>query len=241
MTLNQREAQKHYRFITRMGRNVNWSICSNHDSIEYMVTLSKTDYLIFRECRKNAWLKIHRPEIYHQTGMSEFDMAMIETGNEVETYAHQLVPGGVLIEGRDAQAQELTLRHIAHKTPVLFQPVFVKDGFLAALDILQFDPRTNGYALYEVKASNSVKEDTHLSDLAFQCVILEKMGISVRKTHIIHLNSEYVRAGALNVKELFVIDDVTDAVQNLRAHTAAEMEIAQEYLFKDKEPAGHCD
>lgn len=206
-----------------------------------MVTLSKTDYLIFRECRKNAWLKIHRPIIYHQAGLSEFDMAIIETGNEVETYARQLFPGGVFIEGRDAQAQELTLRHIAQKTSVIFQPVFVKDGFLAALDILQFELKTNSYVLYEVKASNSIKEDTHLSDLAFQFVMLEKIGIPVHKAHIIHLNSEYVRAGALNVEELFIIEDVTEAVQNLRAHTAAEMEIAQEYLFKENEPAGHCD
>jgi hypothetical protein len=237
----KRQKAKAWRFIAHRGRSANWSIYLNNDSIEYMITLSKTDYLIFRECHKNAWLKIHRPEIYHQAGLSEFDMAIIETGNEVETYARQLFPDGVLIEGRDAQAQELTLRQIAQKTPLLFQPVFVKDGFLAALDILQYDPKTNGYALYEVKASNSIKEDTHISDLAFQCAVLEKMNIPVRKAFVIHLNSEYSRAGSLNVEKLFVIDDVTDAVQKIQAHTVAEMEIAQEYLSKENEPAGHCD
>ena len=206
-----------------------------------MVTLSKTDYLIFRECHKNAWLKIHRPEIFYKAELSEFDKAIIETGNEVESYARKLFPTGILIEGRDAQAQEMTLRHIAQKTPLLFQPVFVKDGFLAALDVLQFDSKTNGYFLYEIKASNSIKEDIHFSDLAFQCVVLEKMNIPVRKAFLVHLNSEYVRAGALNIKELFTMDDVTEAVQKLQPHTLAEMEIAQDYLSKDKEPAGHCD
>jgi hypothetical protein len=206
-----------------------------------MAIVSKTDYLIFRECSKNAWLKIHRPEIYHQTGLSEFDMAIIETGNEVEMYARQLFPGGILIEGRDEAARALTLRHIAQKTPVLFQPVFLGDEFLAALDILQCVPESNGYFLYEVKASNTIKEDIHLSDLAFQCVILEKLGIPVRKAHIIHLNSEYVRAGALDVEQLFAIDDVTGAVQKIQAHTAAEMDIAREYLSKENEPRGHCD
>ena len=206
-----------------------------------MGNISKTDYLIFRECHKNAWLKIHRPEIFHQAGLSEFDKAIIETGNEVEEYARKLFPGGVLIEGRDTRAQEITLRHIAQKAPLLFQPVFAKDGFLAALDVLQFDPKTNGYFLYEVKASNSVKEDVHISDLAFQCVVLEKMNIPVRKASVIHLNSEYVRAGALNIENLFRIDDVTEAVQKMQPHTLAEMEIAQEYLSKENEPAGHCD
>ena len=84
-----------------------------------MVTVSKTDYLVFRECPKNAWLKIHRPDVFNQSELSEFDKAIIETGNEVERYARQLFPGGVLIEGRNREAQELTLRHIAVKTPVL--------------------------------------------------------------------------------------------------------------------------
>jgi hypothetical protein len=117
----------------------------------------------------------------------------------------------------------------------------VKDGFLAALDVLQFDFKTNGYFVYEIKASNSIKEDIHFSDLAFQCVVLEKLNIPVRKAFLVHLNSENVRAGALNIEKLFVIDDVTEAVQKLQPHTLAEMEIAQEYLFKEKEPAGHCD
>ncbi len=112
-----------------------------------MVTLSKTDYLIFRECHKNAWLKIHRPAIFYKAELSEFDKAIIETGNEVESYARKLFPTGILIEGRDAEAQEMTVRHIAQKTPLLFQPVFVKDGFLAAMDVLQFDSKTNGYFL----------------------------------------------------------------------------------------------
>jgi hypothetical protein len=49
-----------------------------------MVTLSKTDYLIFRECHKNAWLKIHRPAIFHQVGLSEFDKAIIETATKLK-------------------------------------------------------------------------------------------------------------------------------------------------------------
>lgn len=49
-----------------------------------MITVSKTDYLIYRECNKNAWLKIHRPEVFYQSELSEFDKAIIETGNEVE-------------------------------------------------------------------------------------------------------------------------------------------------------------
>lgn len=213
-----------------MGVAYRWFKKGTCDTIHVMVTVSKTEYLIFRECKKNAWLKIHRPDIFLQSGLSEFDRAIIETGNEVETYARQLFPSGVLIKGRDYEAQELTLRHIVEKTAVLFQPIFARDNFLAAVDILEFDSMTQGYFLYEVKSSNSVKEDTHLGDLAFQLVLLEKMNIPVRKAHIIHLNSEYVRTGELNIQNLFSIDDVTEGVQRLQAHTAEEMDIARGYL-----------
>ena len=27
--------------------------------------ISKSDYIAFRECRKNAWIKIHRPDVFH--------------------------------------------------------------------------------------------------------------------------------------------------------------------------------
>ena len=128
-----------------------------------MITISKTDYLIFRECNKNAWLKIHCPDVFYQSELSEFDKTIIETGNEVERYARKLFSDGVMIEGRDRKAQDETQGLIVNKTSVLFQPVFSKNDFLAALDILQYEPTTKGYFLYEVKASNEIKEETHLS------------------------------------------------------------------------------
>jgi Domain of unknown function(DUF2779) len=206
-----------------------------------MVVLTKTDYLVFRECRKNAWLKVHRPAIYFQSELSEFDKAIIETGNEVELHARQLFPGGVLIEGRDEHAQETTRGLIASKTLVLFQPVFLKDGYLAALDVLKYEPAANGYFLYEVKATNSLDENTHLSDLAFQCVLLKKLGIPVRRAHIMHLNSEYVRAGTLDLSGLFEIEDVTAEVLAMMPATEAEMQSALEYISQETEPLGHCD
>ena len=206
-----------------------------------MITLSKSDYLIYRECRKNAWLKTHRPSIYYQSGLSEFDRAIIESGNLVELEARKLFPNGELIQSRDQQAQETTHARIASKAPVLFQPVFSKDNFLAALDILKYDAEAGGYFLYEVKASNQTDERLHVRDLAFQYVLLEKFGITVSRAQIIHLNSKYVRAGKLDITHLFIIDDVTDAVRAIVTDTKAEMETAQQYLSQEHEPKGHCD
>jgi DNA-directed RNA polymerase subunit N (RpoN/RPB10) len=204
------------------------------------VTLSKTDYILCRECSKNAWFKIHKPAIFFNSGLSDFEKSIIETGNEVELVARKLFPDGVLVEGRDVKAQQQTLELIANKQRIIFQPIFVKNSFLAALDILEFDEKTNSYSVYEVKATNEIDDKVHYHDLAFQVNLLKKVGIEVNKSYVIHLNSEYVRFGELNEAELFKIEDVTVEVQSLCDTVMSEMTAALEYLSEDTEPKGPC-
>ena len=153
-------------------------------------TVSKTDFLLYRECPKNAWLKIHRPDIYYAHKLSAFEKAIIETGNEVEAEARKLYPTGIEIEGRDEAAQEKTLELISNKMGdlVLFQPVFVKDGFMAACDILSFKRESGKWSLYEIKATNQLKEKTHVFDLAFQANLLKRVGLDLEVVGLIHLN-----------------------------------------------------
>ena len=206
--------------------------------------ISKTDYLLYRECKKNAWLKIHKPDIYYAGELSDFEKSIIETGNEVESIARQLFPTGILIEGRDIVAQERTAKLVKDTNQTLFQPVFVRDGFMAAIDVLQYDPESKpgapSYSVYEIKASNQVKEDLHLYDLAFQVNLLRKCGLKIGKIGVIHLNSKYVREGELDIIKLFVIDDVSEKVNGLLEKVDMEMQDALKYLLTEKEPSGHC-
>ncbi len=204
------------------------------------MNISKTDYILFRECAKNAWMKIHKPEIFYEAELSEFEKSIIETGNDVELVARQLFPGGILIEGRGEEAQIITQNELLRKAEILFQPVFIKDGFLAALDILQRDAQSGEYTLYEVKATTDVDKKTHYHDLAFQVNLLKRSGITVKKAHVIHLNSEYVRQGEINIHQLFVIDDVTEEVWQRLPEVEQEMQTALKYLSEEAEPSGNC-
>ncbi len=65
-------------------------------SFSYML-ISKTTFLEFQMCPKNTWLKLHRPELLHQFKLSEFELHLVEQGNEVEAFARNLWPGGVLV------------------------------------------------------------------------------------------------------------------------------------------------
>ena len=202
--------------------------------------LTKTDYILYRECPKNVWYKIHKPDIYSNSELSEFEKQIIETGNEVELVARKLFPTGVLIEGRDAKAQKDTQDYLTKKQEIIFQPIFVKDGYLAASDILKFEPDTQSHSVYEVKSTNSVDEKAHYHDLSFQINLLRKCGLKISKAYIIHLNPEYVRAGELNLQELFKIVDVSTEVEGLSESVAAEMEEALKYVSQEVEPKGSC-
>jgi len=45
--------------------------------------LTKTNYLVFKECPQNAWVKIFRPEIYQSKRISDFNKMIMESGNQV--------------------------------------------------------------------------------------------------------------------------------------------------------------
>ena len=51
--------------------------------------LSKTNYLVYRDCAHNAWVEAHLTEVY-KAKPSVFDPAIIETGNEVDALARDL-------------------------------------------------------------------------------------------------------------------------------------------------------
>jgi len=204
------------------------------------ITLTKTDYILYRECPKNVWYKIHKPDVYSESELSEFEKSIMETGNEVELVARKLFPTGILIERRDAKAQETTQNYIAKKQEVLFQPIFVKDDYLAAIDILKFEPETDSYSVYEVKSTNDVDNKTHYHDLSFQINLLKKHGLKIDKAYIIHLNSGYVRSGEIDITKLFKIVDVSSEVESIAESVAIESVEALKYLSQDNEPNGYC-
>ena len=202
--------------------------------------ISKTDYILWRECPKNAWLKINRPTIYYAEALSAFEQSIIETGNEVEAVARRLFPTGVLVEGRDEKSREQTAALLSDKVPTIFQPVFAQNGFLAAIDILKRNELTGEYAIYEIKASNQIKEKLHLYDLAFQYNLLRMAGLPIAEANLLHLNPDYIRQGELEITKLFKIENVTEAIKDLSETVLIEMESAKSYLGQETEPTGPC-
>jgi len=207
--------------------------------------ISKTTFLDYLFCAKNIWLKLHKPELLEKFALSEFEKHLLEQGNEVDVYARNLFPEGVEIISKGEEAVLETSRFLSMKAPAIFQATFVKDGFLAKNDILAYDKKNDKWDLYEVKGTNSLKENVaerdHIDDLTFQASVLKREGVNVGKYFLVHLNKDYVKRGKLNVEKLFLKEDVTDKVLNKLGEIEEKMEVVRNYLMSKQEPKGSCE
>jgi hypothetical protein len=204
--------------------------------------LSKTNFLVWRDCRHDAWMKIHRPAIYNAVPLSDFDQSIIDGGNEVDMLAREVFPSGVAVP-RKAAAE--TAQLVAAQTAVLYQPVFETEQFATACDILVWNGESGVYDLYEVKGSTSAgnaraKDERYTWDIGFQAEVLRRCGVPLGQLCLVRLNAEYVRDGDLDIDALFTREDFTDAVAALRDEIAAEMDAAHDDLSLSEQPAGPC-
>ncbi len=228
--------------------------------------LTKTDFILYRECPQNVWVKWHNSEEYNKFEISEFEKSLGVMGNEVEALARGMFPEGYLVEKRSEGAQELTQKLISERTPVIFQAVFATDKYLAATDVLEWNEKAQAYDLCEIKMSstkgeheeggeeeedeeegkpkkvNKKKELQYDYDLAFQANVLNLCGVKINKKYLIRLNKEYVKVGDLDFiqGELFIKEDKTERIEELMPVALAEMDKAYEYLTFTKTMESPC-
>ena len=153
--------------------------------------ISKTDYLEYTFCKKNLWLRKHKPELFEGVELSEFEKKIIEEGNLADEAARGLFPDGVLVEIVGSNAVPFTKTLLEAKTKTIFQGGFLWNNFFVQADILRFNEVLDSWELYEVKATNDVKREVphhHVNDLAFQKTVIENNGVKIVKTGVIHLN-----------------------------------------------------
>lgn len=225
--------------------------------------LTKTDFILYRDCPSNVWVKANKPDEYKKFSVSEFEQSLAEMGNEVEFLARGMFPSGYLIEKRSEGAQALTQKLIAERTPVIFQAVFETDKFLSAADVLVWNNIVGTYDIYEIKMSSTEDEDEegemdengeakpkkvnrkkelqYEYDLAFQSIVAEKCGVKFNKKYLVRLNKRYVRRGELDFTpgQLFIIEDKTEKINALQAEALHEMGLAHNYLLRT-EPERPC-
>ena len=108
-----------------------------------------------------------------------------------------------------AERVALTRKLIDDGAPAIFEASFLADNTFVAVDVLSREG--DGFRLTEVKQTSSQKEE-HLPDVAVQVHVLQKSGIRITGTDVMHLNKE---CRFPDLSYLFERTDVTEAVQPL--------------------------
>ena len=210
-----------------------------------MLLINKTDFIRYTECKKNAWLKIHRPElkmrcpdILHPKPLSEFKKGLMKTGNEVDELAREYFPFGAL-----CGSEKHTRTAIRGGADVLYQPKFKTDRYTAVCDIL-IQNKDGAYDLYEVKSStikgverSEKKKRQYKNDIGFQEQVLKACGIPLGTTNLLLIDSDYEFESTLNVQQLFK----PMPVETLPPEQEHDMEEAWRFLTQKHEPEGVCD
>ena len=171
------------------------------------MNLSKSRYTLGVTCPKYLWLSCYKKEEAKDLGND----AVFANGNKVGDLARGLFGDYVLIEYNENYSKMIsdTEKELANKPNIICEASFSYDGNFCSVDILKND--TSGVEIYEVKSSTGLK-NIYLEDVSYQTWVLNKLGIKVKKSYIIHVNSNYVRGKDFDINEFFVINDVTDKI-----------------------------
>ena len=205
--------------------------------------LSKSKYCQLWQCPKMLWMEANRRELRVEDPALR---ARAETGNEVGDlamgYFGDFTEVTVLKDDRpDIPAMLRRTRECLDAgVENICEASFSHEGLYCAVDILHREG--NGYAIYEVKSATEPHE-VYGIDIAYQKYVLERCGVSVTGTYLLHVNSDYVRGEALDVKQLFTAVDMAEAVAAETPNIPARLELARKTLAGDEpeqEIGIHC-
>ena len=177
--------------------------------------LSKSTFMYGCQCPKRLWLHKFMPS--ERDEQDEAQTAFFQQGTDIGLLAQQRFPNGV-----DASPETFfeyqksvvkTAELIEAGKAIIYEAAFQFNGILCAIDILVKEK--NKWYAYEVKSSTSAK-DTFIKDAALQYYVITNSGIELEDIFILHLNSDYVRYGPLNLNELFTSTSVKEQVLDLQ-------------------------
>jgi len=177
--------------------------------------LSKSTFLRGLQCHKSLYLNRYQRNLRDE--ISPEQEAIFATGREVGILAQGLFPGGVQSKPPNSfefqRAVDVTGELIAAGKDIIYEAAFQHEQVLALVDILVRDG--DNWRAYEVKSSTSVK-DVYLPDAAIQYYIMRGQGIQLADISIVHLNTDYLRQGELDLEQLYKFVSVHSEVDALQ-------------------------
>lgn len=205
--------------------------------------ISKSKFLSGLQCHKLLWHVYNAKHLIPEADAHQ--QAIFDQGHEVGELAKQLFPGGIEVGKGVTDLDEtlaLSKQALSQRRPI-YEAAFVFNGGYACADILHPVDRDE-WDLIEVKSTADVK-NVHLHDLAFQMYVYNGAGLKTRRCFVCHINREFIRQGAINPKEFFEQQDVTDLVTKLAGTIERKLEEMFRVIRLREHPTiqigPHCD
>ena len=192
--------------------------------------LSKSKYCKAVQCYKMLWLDKNKPEeavVVDNSSVLDNGTAVGETAKDLFGF-HFDVSFNEDLNMMIKDTESL----LFNKDVVITEASFKYENNFCSVDILV--KHNNDYEIYEVKSSTSVS-DIYIHDVAYQTWLLRQKGLNVVKSSIVHINNKYVRHGELDLKELFVIEDMTDKVNSMMDEIEVRVKEVNKYVDNDLE------
>ena len=211
------------------------------------MVISKSEFMMF--LKHPAWLWLKKYDKSKIPIPDEDLQARFDEGTLFEEYAEKLFPkalklgyknDGVFSGTKYYALPDLTKSEIEKGTQVILQGRLETNlpaqagNITSIFDVLE-KVGENIFDLYEIKSSTSVKPD-HIPDLAFQTIVLEKAGLSIRNMYVLHVNNEYTRKGDIDIKGLTKKTEVTEEIRSHIEETLDNIKRAFEVLAKKEMP-----
>src|SRR3989344_841525 len=205
------------------------------------MVISKSEFMMF--LKHPAWLWLKKYDKNKIPIPDEDLQARFDEGTLFETYAEKLFPDAVKLgyknDGEFSGTKyyalpELTAKELKKGTEVILQGRVEANNITSIFDVLE-RVGENTYDLYEIKSSTQVKPE-HIPDLAFQTIVLEGAGLSVRKMFVLHVNNKYVRDGEIDPVQISQKTEVTEEVREIIEETKENIEKAFRILEEKKMP-----
>lgn len=163
---------------------------------------------------------------YLRDKLSIEQRAKFQRGTDVGVLAHAYFPGGVDMSPNSPsqfprKVQE-TMTNLANPAVnVMYEAVFQHNDTLIMLDILVRDG--DQWMAVEVKSSMRLN-DTYYNDAALQYYVLHGCGVPLSDFKLMYLNADYVKNGAIDVKQLFKLESVMEYVVEREDFVAKNVE-----------------
>lgn len=189
-----------------------------------MHILSKSTYIKGLQCEKALYMQKKHP--YLRDKLSIEQRAKFQRGTDVGVLAHAYFPGGVDMSP-DSPSQfpkkvQETMANLANPAVnVMYEAVFQHNDTLIMLDMIV----RNGDQWMAVEVKSSLRlSDTYYNDAALQYYVLHGCGVPLSDFKLMYLNADYVKNGAIDVKQLFKLESVMEYVVEREDFVAKNIE-----------------